>query len=102
VYSFAQTGNDDKCPFCNSEQERKTLEERVEELMRRVGANDAASICLLADSYYHGLHGLQWDRAKAIELFTKSAEFGCSKAHGHNGGFEEGQVPLRGRGYGRT
>ena len=86
MYSFAQTGNDDKCPFCNSEQERKTLEERVEELMRRVGANDAASICLLADSYFHGLNGFQQDHAKAIGLYPRAADLGCIKAHNQLGG----------------
>ena len=49
--------------------------------MRRVKANDAASIYMLASSYYQGLHGLQRDEERAIELFTKSAELGYSKAH---------------------
>ena len=85
VYSFLESGND-KCPFCNSEQrEGKTLEERVQKMMRRVAANDAASICVLADSYYNGSAGFQQDHMKAMELFTKSAELGCSKAHGRLG-----------------
>jgi TPR repeat protein len=46
-----------------------------------VEANDAASIFMLADSYYHGLNGIQQDRAKAIELFTRSADLGYSRAH---------------------
>ena len=92
IYSFNNSGNDDKCPFCNSDRGSKTLEEMVEEMMKRVGANDAASMKMLADSYYQGLNGFQQDHIKAIELFTKSAELGCSKAHGslsdiyHDGG----------------
>jgi hypothetical protein len=44
-YSFCESGNDDKCPFCNSYQDNKTDEERVGEVMRRVEANDPISIC---------------------------------------------------------
>jgi TPR repeat protein len=36
---------------------------------------------MLADCYSRGLRGLQQDRAKALELYAKSAELGCSKAH---------------------
>ena len=81
MYSSRKSGSDDQCPFCNSDRRSKTVEECVEEMMKRVEANDAASICLLANSYYQGLHGLQRDEERAIELFTKSAELGFSKAH---------------------
>jgi TPR repeat protein len=52
-------------------------------MMIRSEANYAASICKLADSYYHGSGGLQLDeeRANAIELFTKSVELGNTTAH---------------------
>ena len=63
----------------------KTEEEMVEEMMTRVEANDAGAICLLANHYQRGIHGLQRDRAKAIELFTRAAELGCSKAHNQLG-----------------
>jgi TPR repeat protein len=49
--------------------------------MKRVEANDAASIYLLGNSYRHGSIGLQHDHAKAIELYARAAELGCSKAH---------------------
>ena len=82
-------------------QASKTNEEVVEELMKRVAANDAFSICMLADSYYYGLIGFQQDRAKAIERYTRAADLGCIKAHDQlggiydeGGGYEEGQVPL--------
>jgi TPR repeat protein len=81
VYSFGQTGNGDKCPFCNSDRADKTLEEIVADIMKRVEANDAASIYVLANFNYHGVRGFQQDHAKAIELFTKSADLGCSQAH---------------------
>jgi TPR repeat protein len=74
------SGNIGKCPFCNSDR-GKTEEELVAEMMKRVAANDAASINLLADSYDRGLHGLQRDRAKAIELYVRAANLGYSQAH---------------------
>jgi TPR repeat protein len=80
AHSFRKSGNEDKCPFCNADQD-KTEEERVEEIMKRVEANDAASINLLAGYYYHGGLGLQQDRTKAIELYARSSELGCSTAH---------------------
>ena len=51
IHSFSKTGNNGKCPFCNSDQSNKTEEELVEELMKRVAANDAASMKMLAGSY---------------------------------------------------
>jgi TPR repeat protein len=49
--------------------------------MKRVAANDAVAMGMLAAHYNQGLGGVQQDHIKAIELFTKSAELGCSKAH---------------------
>jgi hypothetical protein len=81
VYSFGQSGNDDKCPFCNSNRASKTDEEMVAEVMKRVEAQDAASIYMLAGYYYRGLQGLQQDHAKAMELLTRSARLGSHLAH---------------------
>jgi TPR repeat protein len=84
AHSFIKTNNDDKCPYCNSER-NKTRDEKVEEVMRRVEANDAASIYMLAYFYQHGLNGLQQDEERAMELFTRAAELGFSKAHNNLG-----------------
>ena len=84
MHSFDQSGND-KCPFCNSEG-GKTDEEVLEEVMKRVEANDPASIYLLANSYYQGLYGLQLDRTKAMDLYARAANLGCSDAHCKLGG----------------
>ena len=81
IHSFGTSGNIWTCPFCNTGQSSKTDEEHVEEIMKRVEANDAGAICLLANSFYHGLNGMLQDHAKAMELLTKSAELGYSKAH---------------------
>jgi tetratricopeptide (TPR) repeat protein len=86
LYSFCKSGNASKCPFCNSDRGNKTREEQNEDLMKRAEANDAASICLLADSYHNGVNGLVQDRERAIELFTRAAELGFSKAHNNLAG----------------
>jgi TPR repeat protein len=80
-HSFRESGNNDKCPFCNSDRSNKTDEEKIQEMMKRVEANDAASIYLLADSYYNGLNGFHQDQTKAMELYARAAELGYSKSH---------------------
>jgi len=85
IHSFCESGNTERCAFCNSDQGNKTAEERVEEIMKRVEANDAASIFLLAGYYYQGRLGLQQDQTKAMELYVRAADLGCSKAHGSLG-----------------
>jgi len=76
VHSFYESDNDDKCPFCNAERMDKTAEEQVEEMMKRVEANDSASICMLANQYYHGRAGFQQDQTKAIELYVRAVDLG--------------------------
>ena len=80
-YSICKTGNARKCPFCNADRGNKTGDEMVDEVMNRVEANDPASICLLANSYHHGLHGIQQDLTTAMELYARAADLGFSKAH---------------------
>jgi hypothetical protein len=82
--SCIQTGNREKCPFCNSDQGGKTDKEMVEELMKRVDLNDCA-IYLIAYHYENGIKGLQQDRTKAMELYARAAVLGCSKAHNYLG-----------------
>jgi hypothetical protein len=89
-YSCAVSGNDDKCPFCNTEI-NGTDEEGVEYLTKRVGVNDPGATCLLAYYYLHGLKGLQQDHSRAIELYTTSANLGFSQAHNNLAGiYSEG------------
>ena len=80
MHSFESFGNDRKCPFCNSDQDNKTDEERVEDIMKRVESNDPTSICLLAQHYHHGTAGLQQNHSKAVELYARAADLGSSKA----------------------
>ena len=80
IYSFNESGNIDKCPFCNAEVD-KTDEERVDELMIRVEANDAGAMYILGNHYYHGHLGLLQDRVRAMELWKQAAALGSSKAY---------------------
>jgi TPR repeat protein len=59
----------------------KTKEETVQDLMKRVEANDAGAMYLLSNDYYRGRGGLQQDRSKGDELLTRAATLGSSQAH---------------------
>ena len=73
VHSFVKSGNVGKCPFCNADRD-KTGKEAVEEMMKRVEANDAEAMCQLGYYYRHGKGGLLQDRAKGKELLIIAAE----------------------------
>jgi TPR repeat protein len=81
AYSFDQCGNEDRCPFCNSDRANKTDEEDVEQIMKRAEANDPGAMCLLGNHYEHGLRGLQQDRTKSMALYVRAADIGWGKAH---------------------
>jgi TPR repeat protein len=68
------------------------LRKSMFKIMKRVEVNDPGAMKMLAGCYYQGLNGLQRDHAKAIELFTKSAELGCSEAHRALGNNEDGDM----------
>ena len=114
LHSFCKSGNMGKCPFCKAEV-MKSGEEQLEELRKRVEANDAGAMCLLGCYYHKGGIGLLQDRTKAIELWTHSAKLGSSQAHwylgneSHEGGelkmakfHYEAAAMAGGRGYGWT
>ena len=80
VYSFRMSGNMGICPFCNYDRGGKTGEDVLEDIMKRVEANDPASIAILAKYYYHGILGVQQDQAKAMELYARAVELGLINA----------------------
>jgi TPR repeat protein len=81
IHSFNTSENNDNCPFCNSKRFGKTDEEKVEELMKRVEANDTGAIYILGSYNYDGKLGLRQDSAKGVELWTQAAKLGSSQAH---------------------
>jgi len=88
VHSFYKSGNIDKCPFCNAEVNISTGR-KVEEMMKRVAANDPTSIFMLGNYYLDGIGGLHQDAEKAKEHWTQAAKFGSNKAHFALGRFYE-------------
>ena len=85
LHSCFQTGNQGTCPYCKTQMIRKTIEEDVKDIMKRVKANDAGSMCELAMYFRHGEGGLQQDRTKAMELFARAADLGSNQAHDYLG-----------------
>jgi len=81
ISSLNKSGNMGKCPYCNAEKMGKTDKEIVEDLMKRVEANDAGATYVLGSYHYHGQYGLHQDEKKATELWTQAAELGFSTAH---------------------
>ena len=79
IHSFCESGNLDNCPYCNAEVD-KTDEEYVEDIMKRVAANDAGAMYILGSTYEYGGKGLQHDHAKAMELYARATDLGSSKA----------------------
>ena len=81
IHSLHGSGNDVKCPFCSSARGSKTNEDMIEEIMKRVEANNDTGSMWLAYLYFKGAMGVQQDRTKAKELLLRAAKLGLSKAH---------------------
>jgi len=50
-------------------------------MMKRVEANDSGAMCELAQYYYRGRGGLIHDQERGIELLTRAAKLGSSRAN---------------------
>ena len=81
AHSFRKSGNNRSCPFCKTDHVNKTDDERVQEFIKRVEVNDAVSMYVLGNSYYHGDLGLRQDEGRAMELWKEAVELGSSAAH---------------------
>ena len=94
VDSFHKSGNARNCPFCKA----KTVisdHKRVEQMKKRVEANDTGTMVVLANQYLNGSLGLQQDWAKTVELLTRASELGSGRAHFCLGGIYEGRGDLK-------
>jgi TPR repeat protein len=81
IYSLVTSGNNERCAFCNAERKSITADESIKAILKRVEVNDNGAICVLGNYYEDGFGGLQQDHTKAMELFTRAADLGCSKGH---------------------
>ena len=75
-YSNHISGNR-KCPFCNS---NVNSDNEIEQVKKRVEANDVIALTELGCFYANGSHGLRKDWDVAFELWTRAAELGSSRA----------------------
>ena len=69
-----------KCPFCRTAAP-KTDEEILIRIKKRVEIDDSVAIHNLACYYHEGSFDLPHDREKALELYPRAAELGCTKAY---------------------
>ena len=69
-----------KCPFCRTP-DPITEEEAVEREKKRVKADDPYAIHNQGNAYRDGMYGLPRDIDKALELWHRSAEYGCTSAY---------------------
>ena len=76
MYSFRKSGNDNKCPFCNSDRADITDEEEAAQIMKRVEANDAGAMYEMGAYYHQGRGGLLQDWKKARELYARAGRTG--------------------------
>ncbi|EJK49512.1 hypothetical protein THAOC_31605 [Thalassiosira oceanica] len=81
------------CPFCRSPLKHYSASTTLARVQARVDANDPDAISFLANQYCMGGSGLQVNAPRAVELWTKAAEFGSTEAH-----FELGTCYSKGEG----
>jgi len=71
--------NNKKCPFCRTP--HPTSEEVLERYKKRVDLDDDKAIYTLGSFYRDGVNGYPQDHTKALELYHRAAELGCTDAY---------------------
>jgi len=72
--------SEEKCPFCRTLYPI-TDEEAMERLKKRVEANDPIALFNRGNYYRKGRHGFSQSYTKALKLYHKAGELGCSLAY---------------------
>ena len=72
--------DEQKCAFCRTPEPRSD-KEGINQIKKRVKANDTSAIQYLGTCFYNGTDGLPQDRAKALELWHRAAELGNARAY---------------------
>ena len=80
VQSRATKKEHDVCPFCRTTPPTYE-EEMIKRYEKRMELNDANAIYSLGGFYVQGSHGLPQNYAKALELWHKAGELGCTRAY---------------------
>ena len=71
---------EEKCPFCRTPPPN-SIEEYKERLQKRVEVGDAEAIFTVGNYYRNGDDGFPQDDDKALELFVRAGDLGCTKAY---------------------
>lgn len=79
IHHLLTNRNFAKCFFCNAK--IGTDSKEIKQTNKLIDLNDVNAMCLLANSYKHGINGLQMDHDKAKDLYTRAAMLGCGNAH---------------------
>ena len=82
IYAGAVTGDDCLCPFCRTPAPSSD-DDVINRLEKRMGVGDAQAMYGLGCFYAYGMHGLPQNRDKALELYLRAGELGCTTAY-HN------------------
>jgi len=83
--------NQNKCPFCRIVAP-KSIKKVVETLKKRVEAEDPIAIHNLGIHYRDGAYDFPQDMNKALELWHRAGEHGCSKSYNTIGyAYDNGQ-----------
>jgi len=77
-------GVDSNCPFCRAPMEM-TKEGTVSELTKRMKAGDAMAFHTYGCFYSERIYGYPKDYTKALELWHRAGELGCTKAYNNIG-----------------
>jgi TPR repeat protein len=79
-----EADNGDLCPFCRTPGPTSHAE-LVERVKKRAEGDDAEAMNILGGYYSDGMMGLPQDYGKGIELYTRAANLGCTRAYGNVG-----------------
>ena len=91
IYAFSREDNRRLCPFCRAPA-HSSDKEWTESLKKRLRGDDALATYMLGNYYCDGRYGLPQDHGKAMELWLRAGELGCSEAYNNFGfAFDNGQ-----------
>jgi len=74
----------DKCPFCRVPTPSSN-DEIIERVQKRMEKDDPIALNSHGNFYRDGRYGFPQDYGKALELFHRAAELGCTEAYGNIG-----------------
>ena len=80
IYAVEKRDGVGLCPFCRTPTP-STEEEMIEQMKKRVKADDTEAMYGLGCYYYNGLYGVPQDHAKALELWHRAKELGGTTSY---------------------